>query len=65
MMDVLKTEWLKMRSYWAFWGVMAMTALSYPGINYIWWNIYQEVVQKQSTTGTGRQNATGQSFCLS
>ena len=62
MIDVLKTEWLKMRSYWAFWGVMAMTALSYPGINYIWWNIYQEIVQKQSTSGKVAKMLLGNPF---
>jgi len=51
MLNVLRTEWLKIRNYPAFWWVMAMTALSYPGINYIWYNIYLEIVQKQSATG--------------
>ena len=61
-MNVLRTEWLKIRNYPAFWWVMAMTALSYPGINYIWWNIYQEIVQKQSATGKIAKMLLGNPF---
>lgn len=61
-MNVLKTEWLKIKSYPAFWGVMAMTALSYPGINYIWWNIYLEVVAKQNATGKIAKMLLGNPF---
>jgi hypothetical protein len=37
MLKILKTEWLKIRNYPAFWLVMLMTALSYPGVNLLFW----------------------------
>ncbi len=61
-MNVLRTEWLKIRNYPAFWAVMAMTALSYPGINYIWWNIYKEIVAKQTATGKIAKMLLGNPF---
>ena len=48
MIDLLKTEWLKIRSYFAFWGIMGVTALSYPGINYIFHNIYNNLLQRNN-----------------
>jgi len=50
-MKVLRTEWLKIKSYPAFWGIMIMTALSYPGINYIFWNIYKDLTQRKNQAG--------------
>ena len=29
---ILKTEWLKLKNYRAFWLLLAVTAISYPGI---------------------------------
>jgi len=50
-MKVLRTEWLKIKSYPAFWGIMIMTALSYPGINYLFWNIYKDITQRKDQAG--------------
>ncbi len=62
MMNVLRTEWLKIRNYPAFWWVMAMTALSYPGINYIFWNIYKEITKKESASGQIAKMLLGNPF---
>lgn len=51
MVHIAKTEWLKMKKYPAFWWVMGITALTYPGINYIFINVYQTITEKQSATG--------------
>lgn len=51
MLNILKTEWLKIRNYPAFWLVMLMTALSYPGINLLFWYEYQEITKKELATG--------------
>ena len=51
MLHIFKTEWLKIKTYQAFWWVMAITALSYPGINYIFFNAYKEITKKGSSTG--------------
>ena len=50
-MKVLRTEWLKIKSYPAFWGIMIMTALSYPGINYIFWGIYKDITTRKNQAG--------------
>ncbi len=42
MLHIAKTEWLKIGKYRAFWWVMALTALTYPGINYMTLAIYNE-----------------------
>ena len=61
-MHVLKTEWLKIRNYPAFWWVMGMTALSYPGINYIFWNMYLEITKKQNAAGKIAKMLLGNPF---
>jgi ABC-2 type transport system permease protein len=35
MTSLLKTEWLKLKKYWAFWLMTGIVALTYPGINYM------------------------------
>jgi len=51
MAEIARTEWLKIKKYPAFWWVMGLTALTYPGINYIFINVYQNVTEKQSQSG--------------
>jgi hypothetical protein len=46
MKNLLKTEWLKIKKYRAFWWMTAIIALSYPGINYIFYQIFSEVMHK-------------------
>jgi hypothetical protein len=46
MSSLLKTEWFKMRKYPAFWWIMGLTLLSYPGINYLFYQVIsREIVQ--------------------
>ena len=40
MFNLIRIEWLKMRKYNAFWWILGLTALSYPGINYIFYMVY-------------------------
>ncbi|RYY91516.1 MAG: hypothetical protein EOO11_22595, partial [Chitinophagaceae bacterium] len=35
MFAIFRTEWLKMRKYRAFWVMLGIVALSYPGMNYM------------------------------
>lgn len=51
MRNILKTEWLKIKFYPAFWWVMGMTILSYPGINMIFWKVFLNITQKKTQTG--------------
>lgn len=46
MINLLKTEWLKLKKYWAFWGMAGIVALTYPGINSIFYQIFSELTRK-------------------
>lgn len=43
MIQLLKTEWLKLRKYPAFWWLIGIVALTYPGINLIFNEIYKDI----------------------
>jgi ABC-2 type transport system permease protein len=51
MHHILKTEWLKIKKYPAFWWVMGITALTYPGVNYLFHGIYINITQKDTQRG--------------
>jgi ABC-2 type transport system permease protein len=51
MFTLLKTEWLKIRNYPAFWLLIGLCILSYPGINFIFLNLFDNIVQKENGTG--------------
>lgn len=44
-MNLIKTEWLKIKNYPGFWWVLGICMLSYPGINYIFHFIYLQEVK--------------------
>ncbi len=46
MTSLIKVEWLKMRKYNAFWWLMGITILSYPGINYLLYMGFQEMTSQ-------------------
>lgn len=50
-MHLLRTEWLKIRNYPGFWWVMAVTLLSYPGINGLLYFIYKRQVNSKEMAG--------------
>jgi ABC-2 type transport system permease protein len=47
MINLLTTEWLKIKKYPAFWWIIGLTALSYPGINFITYNGYQNLIHRK------------------
>ena len=51
MLNIIKTEWLKIKKYPAFWWVMGITALTYPGINYMFHSVYLNITQKDTQRG--------------
>ncbi len=59
---LMRTEWLKMRKYNAFWWIIGITALSYPGINYMTYIIYKELTEEQSQAGQLAKLALGNPF---
>lgn len=64
MINLLKTEWLKIKKYPAFWWVIGITALSYPGINYIFLNIYQNLTEKKEQAARIAKMLIGNPFSL-
>lgn len=52
MNSLLRTEWLKIKKYPAFWWMTGIIALSYPGINYLFYHIFQNLMSRgdQRTT---------------
>ncbi len=64
MTRLIRTEWLKMKKYSAFWWVMGLTALSYPGINYMFYMAYDKMTEQQSTAGKIVKMAIGNPFAF-
>jgi ABC-type transport system involved in multi-copper enzyme maturation permease subunit len=62
MKGLLNTEWLKLRKYPAFWWMTGIIALSYPGVNYIFYHIYQQVISKGDTTAQMVKMLVGNPF---
>lgn len=48
MTTLLKTEWLKIKKYPAFWWMTGIVALSYPGINYLLFRGFKELMQSEN-----------------
>lgn len=51
MIELFKTEWLKIRKYPAFWLLIGLCILSYPGINYIFLNVFDTIIKKENASG--------------
>ncbi len=64
MLHIVKTEWLKIKKYPAFWWVMGITALTYPGINSILLYQYYDLVEKQNAAGQVVKALLGNPFAL-
>jgi ABC-type transport system involved in multi-copper enzyme maturation permease subunit len=62
MTALVRTEWLKMRKYNAFWWIMGITALSYPGINYIFYMVYDNLTNQPSRASQFAKMAIGNPF---
>lgn len=46
MKNLLRTEWLKIKKYRAFWWMTGIIALSYPGINYLFYQVFSQLMLK-------------------
>jgi ABC-type transport system involved in multi-copper enzyme maturation permease subunit len=62
MLSLIRTEWLKIRKYNAFWLVLGVTALSYPGINYIFYRGFNETISKPTQASQYAKMAIGDPF---
>lgn len=62
MTTLIRTEWLKMRKYNAFWWIMGITLLAYPGINFIYYIGYQNIMNQTSDALRYAKMALGNPF---
>lgn len=49
--NIIKTEWLKLKHYKAFWLLLSVTAISYPGINGIAYYAFKDSIDAKSQSG--------------
>jgi ABC-2 type transport system permease protein len=50
-LNIIKTEWLKVKHYKAFWVLLSVTAISYPGINGIAYYAFMDSIDAKSQSG--------------
>lgn len=62
MKALIYTEWLKMKKYNAFWWIMGITALAYPGINFIYYMGYQNLISQPTNASQYAKMALGNPF---
>ncbi len=62
MTTLIRTEWLKMKKYNAFWWILGITALSYPGINFIFYTVYREIVNQPTQASQLAKMAIGNPY---
>ena len=49
--NIIKTEWLKLKHYKAFWVLLSVTAISYPGINGIAYYAFMDSIDAKTQSG--------------
>ena len=64
MNTLIRTEWLKMRKYNAFWWILGITALSYPGINYIFYMVYDNITNQPTDASKLAKWAIGNPYAF-
>jgi ABC-type transport system involved in multi-copper enzyme maturation permease subunit len=64
MTQIVRTEWLKIRNYPAFWWVFGITALTYPGVNYLFLYVYHDITKQKSAAGQVLKALMGNPFSL-
>ena len=60
--NLIKTEWLKIKKYPAFWWMTGIVLLTYPGINYIFYQIYRELLDKNDQAAAVLKMMVGNPF---
>lgn len=64
MLSLIKIEWLKIKKYPAFWWMLGIVALTYPGINLLFYNFYKEITTKKDFTSTIAKQLFGNPFAF-
>lgn len=64
MLSLIKTEWLKLKKYRVFWWMMAIVALTYPGINLSFYKFYTTIIAKEGLEGNLMKMLIGNPFAF-
>lgn len=64
MLSLIKIEWLKIKKYPAFWWMLGIVALTYPGVNLLFYNGYQQLTTKKDFTSTIAKQLFGNPFAF-
>lgn len=62
MLSLLKIEWLKLKKYAAFWWMLGIVALTYPGVNMLFHAIYDGITGKGQKGGEIFKQLLGNPF---
>ena len=64
MLTLIKIEWLKIKKYPAFWWMLAIVALTYPGVNIMFFSIYRKATEGKEMTNNIAKMLLGNPFAL-
>jgi len=64
MLLLLRIEWLKIKKYPAFWWMLGIVALTYPGVNIMFHNFYEMVTHRKDITGNIAKFLLGNPFAF-
>ncbi len=62
MLALIKIEWLKIKKYPAFWWMLIIVALTYPGVNLMFHNVYENITQRKDAAGNIAKFLLGNPF---
>lgn len=62
MQSLIKIEWLKIKKYPAFWWMLIIVALTYPGINYMFHHVYESIINQKNMAGNVAKFLLGNPF---
>ncbi|HNE93624.1 MAG TPA: ABC transporter permease [Chitinophagaceae bacterium] len=64
MISLIKTEWLKLKKYRIFWWMLVIVALTYPGINLMFYKVYSSITAKEGMEGSLMKMLIGNPFAF-
>lgn len=64
MLTLIKTEWLKIKKYPAFWWMLGIIALTYPGVNMMFHNLYENIISRKDMAGNIAKFLLGNPFAF-
>jgi len=64
MLALIKIEWLKIKKYPAFWWMLGIVALTYPGINLMFYRIFLQITTRKDMTGAVAKSLLGNPFAF-